>query len=183
MLTCDELAASKKLFRPRRENLLTTLPFWSKEYEIKFDLFAFYLPDSFVNIFHVTKGGNNDDYGDRIPSIYAKGGNNPFLHICSSISGNKNYCKNYNISSSTWISLRISQNKVENESYVFECSIDNIVLDTIENELPLEFESVKVYASNPWVPAFNGILRNVEICYKGNVVIFLFSNGNGALIT
>ena len=55
---------------------------------------------------------------------------------------------------------------------MFECSIDNIVLDTIENELPLKFESVKVYASNPWVPAFNGILRNVEICYKGNVVIY-----------
>ena len=54
---------------------------------------------------------------------------------------------------------------------MFDYSIDNIVLDTIENELPLEFENVKVYASNPWVPSFNGILRNVEICYKGNVLI------------
>ena len=167
-LLCDEVAASKHLFRPRRGNLLTSLPIWPKEYEIKFELFPFFLPDSFVNIFHVTKGGNNDNYGDRSPSIYAKGGVEPFLHICSSINGNKNYCQNYNISSNTWISLRISQKKTENESYEVEHTIDNIIMDTVANDLPVQLEDVKLYASNPWVPSLNGILRNMEICYKGS---------------
>ena len=168
-LQCDEVAASNHLFRPRRGNLLTSLSIWPKEYEIKFDFFPFFLPDSFVNIFHVTKGGNNDVYGDRSPSIYAKGGSDPFLHICSSINGNKNYCMNYNISSNTWISLRIAQKKADNKSYEIEYTVDNIVMDIVVNGLAMEFENVKIYSSNPWVPSLNGILRNVEICYKGNV--------------
>jgi len=165
-LQCDEVAASNHLFRPRRGNLLTSLSLWPKEYEIKFDFFPFFLPDSFVNILHVTKGGNNDVYGDRSPSIYAKGGSDPFLHICSSINGNKNYCMNFNISSNTWISLRIAQKKAENQSYEIEYTVDNIVMDTVVNGLAMEFENVKIYSSNPWVPSLNGILRNVEICYK-----------------
>ena len=168
-LLCDEVAASHHLFRPKRGNVVTTLSIWPKEYEIKFDFFPFFLPDSFVNIFHVSKGGNNNIYGDRSPSIYAKGGSEPFLHICSAINGNKNYCQNYNISSNTWTSLMISQKKTSNDSYEVEYTINDILMDTVVNGLALEFEDVNIYASNPWVPSFNGILRNVEICYKGNI--------------
>ena len=76
---------------------------------------------------------------------------------------------NYNISSNTWISLRIAQKKADNKSYEIEYTVDNIVMDTVVNGLAMEFENVKIYSSNPWVPSLNGILRNVEICYKGNV--------------
>ena len=40
-------------------------------------------------------------------------------------------------------------------------------MDTVANDLPVELEDAKLYASNPWVPSLNGILRNMEICYKG----------------
>ena len=116
----------------------------------------------------MTVGKGNGVYGDRVPGVFGKGGSSPFLHICSAINGRKNYCKNFNITTNTWVTLKVSQKKNKNDTYIFDYVIDNKIVASVVNNLPADFKNVKVFTSNPWVPSFNGIIRNIELCYKGN---------------
>ena len=52
---------------------------------------------------------NLGSVGDRIPAIFAnKAG---FIHICTQVGTNANWCKNFNMSQGTWYMLELNQNK------------------------------------------------------------------------
>ena len=157
----------QEAFSVTRNTTLATLPILYKEFDVKLEINVNNFPNSWVNVFHMTIGGNGDVYGNRIPALFGNGGSNPYLHVCSAINGQSNYCKNFYISTNTWITVRISQRRRMNGTYVYEYVINNKLVDSVINNQPAEFKNVKVFASDPWYPPFSGSLRNIEICFIG----------------
>ena len=155
-------------FRPTKNKLLTTLPDIHKEFQVQLQIRISSFPHGWHNVIHLTTGGNVGAYGCRIATVWANGGSNPFLHICSAISGNWNYCNNYYVSTNTWINLRMSQKKLAGGRYGFEFNVNNRI-DEVVNSQPVDFTNVKVFASDPWHDSITGAIRKFEICPTGNI--------------
>ena len=137
---------------------------------------------TWTNVFHFTKKDNKANYGDRLPAVWIhKSG---FFHICSAVSGNKNFCKNKPFQRNRLYSIRIQQAK--NGDY--SINVDGIELYKGKNTTPKDFNNVKVYTSDPWYEPFTtkyGILKNFRYTKTGkyekrsihcDFVIFSFSS-------
>ena len=73
-----------------RDNLAWSIPVWSDEFTIKFDVIVTSeLTDIWHNIFHVTIGSNYNTLGARIPAVWAN--KEKFFHICSDVGGHNDY--------------------------------------------------------------------------------------------
>ena len=59
----------------------------------------------------MTIGGNWEAYGDRIPALWLNGGSNPYLTAASAINGNSNYHINHEVTTNTWIKVKMHQKK------------------------------------------------------------------------
>ena len=162
---CNVIA--EKEFSVTKNNLVTTLPVLHKEFEVKLELNVLSVSNTWVNVFHMTTGGDHAVYGDRIPALWLNGGSNPYLHACASIDGSVNYCKNYNVPTNTWHKVKLSQRKSKNGNYVFEFEVNNMMINSVLNSQPADFNNVKVFASDPWYPPFHGSVRNFQVCFKG----------------
>ena len=158
---------SNEEFSVAKDNLLTNLPLLSKEYELDFEINVKNFPNSWVSVLHFTTGTNGPTYGSRTPAFFGSGGSNPQLTMSSSINGNYNRYKSINITTNKWVKIKVSQIKNSDGSYFFKCSNDNVIVWKIINNQAADFENVKVFASNPWYPPFNGTIRNIVIFSKG----------------
>ena len=156
----------------KKNRLLATIRKMEKQYSVQVE---FMVTESFpingwYNIFHATISGNSDVYGCRIPGIVIKYTNgNMFIHISSAINGNMDFSYDTPITPvplNKWITINVSQTKV-NDAYHYKIEMDGELVYTVENRQPREFQNVKIYISNPWIPAVPGYVRNVHI--KGKV--------------
>ena len=99
-----------------RNNLLAVIEQWGPLLRLSFDIKIHSDASSTWSSLVAFKGngggGNNQEYGDRIPAIYF---NNDIgeLGIRSAVSGNKNYPFNYAIDIGTWYSIEIAQIEIE----------------------------------------------------------------------
>ena len=120
---------------------------------------------TWTNVFHFTKKDNKANYGDRLPAVWIhKSG---FFHICSAVSGNKNFCKNKPFQRNRLYSIRIQQAK--NGDY--SINVDGIELYKGKNTTPKDFNNVKVYTSDPWYEPFTtkyGILKDFRF-WRGGI--------------
>ena len=67
--------------------------------------------------------------------------------------GEGTFGKNFGINSQTWIKVQMNQAQVGNK-WVFEVIIDGISVWKVENENPMKFHNVKVYAARYNAAAF-----------------------------
>ena len=129
--------------------------------------------DGWYNIYHATINGNNEEYGSRTPGIwilYKNGEMYPTVH--SPVRGNKDYAIKMNsIKLNKWIIINVSQTKIGTE-YLYVVETNGMVLRTVKNTKPQEFENVKIYISNPWALAVPGYIRNVYL--KGKLQLNTF---------
>ena len=104
---------------------------------------------------------NAGSVGDRIPAIFAnKAG---FIHICTQVGTNANWCKNFNMSLGTWYMLELNQNKEDTKvigtitsmsvfslskpfKYFYEIKLDGVVEEKVENPNPEIVSNVKIWA-------------------------------------
>lgn len=66
----------------------------------------------------------------------------------------------------TWYNIFVTQQKYENDDYIFRVYVNNIELISIENENVQEFGNVTVWLSSPKLPSANVKVRNL---YYGNL--------------
>ena len=150
----------------KRDTLLATLTSIGMEWEVSFEFKPTNYDNKdnggYVNILHLTNGGNFQTLGDRTPAVQYhpdKG-----LYVATAIGSNPNshtYMKPPP-PVGQWSSIVISQIKT-GSSTIVSIKINDAAPLTRENPVPKEFSSVKVYASDPWHPAQAGSIRGLKI--------------------
>ena len=138
---------------------------WDQTYSVNFEISVKKLPTSlWLNVFHFT--ATNDDVGtngDRIPGLWIN--KDGYFHICTSLNGNANACKNIGFELEKTYQVTIKQVK-DGRQYFYEIIVDGISKFKEENKKPLKFSSVSLYGSDPWYDSFTsefGSLCNVAI--------------------
>ena len=164
-MSCNRIANDE--FSPTGGKLLAELSRLSTTYQLEFEINVNSFPNSWVSVLHMTTGSNCCGSGSRIPAFFGNGGSTPYLHSCSSINGNGNSCTNINIGTNEWIKIKVSQNANPDGSYIFQLSMDGAIVWSVLNNQAVDFENVKLFASDPWYPSFDGKLRNLVTCSKG----------------
>ena len=121
------------------------------------------------NMYHATV--NNDiGLGSRIPSInIIQENGNLSVQINSDVNGDYRHAyliPTERIQLKTWITINISQTKVGGD-FQYGVELNGELLHMVKNTQPQAFDNVKIYISDPWIPALPGYVRNVYI--KGKV--------------
>ena len=116
------------------------------------------------NIMHATIGGNNRNYGDRIPGIWFRPGSTR-LHICSAVNGNKNKCYE-----SSPLPLRKEATVVVRQiqswkdfKYYYQIFINRKRVYSIQNKDTTVFKNVEYFLSDPWYVPANAKLGDFKI--------------------
>ncbi|XP_065680935.1 uncharacterized protein LOC136094806 isoform X7 [Hydra vulgaris] len=150
----------------KSDNLIATLPFLAKAYLMSFKIKPTFYSLEYKSIIHLTTGGDYEEYGYRIPSLYFY--NNGKLSVWTMING---YVKESIIPEALplneWSSIRVSQFRV-NSIYFFRVFIDGMLKIDIKNSYPYSFTNVKVYCADPWGETQPGSIKDLRI-FSGNV--------------
>jgi len=139
------------------------VPFLGKEFSISFELFINKLTTTvpWESVIHLTTDGNVGKMGDRIPGIWVKDGKT--LHIAFAINGVGNTVKNVGaLEENKWIKVEISQKPTADKKYNFEVKLNGESVWLVENTTPAVYSKPKVYIGDPWYPAVDGKLKNLE---------------------
>merc|ERR1712142_1438787 len=164
---------SKQELCLKKNQLIRVLPVIGREYTITFDLYLYsYSPEEWSSVLHFTTSGNNHNYGDRNPAIWVYGQHEGKTYnqivVHSGVSGMKNLHihseKTYPLK--TWIPIKISQISQFGFTFNFQVEIDGELVLRTENNLPVELSDVKVFGGNPWYPAQEGKIRNLDLDTK-----------------
>ncbi|XP_065680931.1 uncharacterized protein LOC136094806 isoform X3 [Hydra vulgaris] len=150
----------------KSDNLIATLPFLAKAFLVSFKIKPTFYSVEYKSIIHLTTGGDYEEYGYRIPSLYFY--NNGKLSVWTMING---YVKESIIPealpSNKWSSIRVSQVRV-NSIYFLRVFIDGMLKIDIKNSYPYSFTNVKVYCADPWSKTQPGSIKDLRI-FSGNV--------------
>jgi len=122
-------------------------------------------PDQFgfYNVFHMTIGGNEEQYGDRIPAVWVNEAK--FIHISSGVSNETNFFYDHNYTLNQWYHIEILQKENSNREIIYSIEIDGLTVIQVFNTRPQRFEKVFLYTSDPFYPSFApfGKLKNLNI--------------------
>ena len=158
-----------------KNRAVATIPRFGKVYTVQFE---FKVTQSkyqyWCNIVHITTGGDYEDYGNRIASVFIKyhGDGNVESIINSPVNGNKGYNTFLEYPSmNKWVMVKVTQVKACDD-YVYKVEVDGNEVDKVKNTKPMRFENVTVYVSNPWIIAPPGYIRNLII--KGKFLMIIF---------
>ena len=123
--------------------------------------------DSFYNVFHMTIGGNEKQYGDRIPAVWVNEEN--FFQIASAVSGDPNNHQNFDFNLNQWYHFEIIQEENSKGEVIYSILMDGFTVYQVVNTLPQRFEKVILYTSDPFYRSFApfGELRNLNIVNLG----------------
>ena len=150
-----------------KRNVVEVFRNWGDFFKIEFGIKVTKKTSTCTNVFHFTAGDrNHGKYGDRIPAFWVCRG---FFHICSAISGNVNYCKNFNFVLGKHYQVTIKQ-QILIGNYWYEIVINGVSILKIENKQAKRFSSVKLYASDPWHRPFSsdlGKISHIQIHQRG----------------
>ena len=129
---------------------------WGKRFFVSFSLkmtnFGF---DGHRNIVHITKGGNDQAYGDAIPALYVDGKTRN-LRVVSAINDIRNFYFDYTLELGKEYDIVVSQDQVKDRT-LFHIFINGELIYEVENMKPENFGTVKVYHSDPWVDSIDGV--------------------------
>ena len=141
---------------------MATLSRLPKGFEIYFEFFANSLPSGYRSMLHFTTGGNCCNVGQKIPGIWT---NDWGLQVVMALNGIGNKFKNLSIQAKKWYGMTISQRINDEKIYEFQVFLDGTLVWNVLNKDAAQFENVSVFSSDPWYPAFDGLMRNVSVCY------------------
>ena len=86
------------------------------------------------------------------------------FRVCTSLSGNQNFCYNYNdgLQLGEWHNLKASQRYDDNGAAQFTVRVNNATVFTQENTEPMSFSSVTAQVASFWTatPPSNGCWKN-----------------------
>ena len=140
-----------------------------KEYRVSFTFTAKKFSPGWHNILHFTTGDDIGKPGSRIPAVWmhnTKGNENAKpLFICSdvdaTIAANTHCWTSQPIPINTPTQIQIRQTS-ERLAYTYQILIDGKLWVEQLNNNARVFHNVSLYASDPWYPAQDGEIRNLE---------------------
>ncbi|XP_065675135.1 hemicentin-1-like [Hydra vulgaris] len=143
--------------------LIGLIPKLDKEFLVSFDVY----PNKFVKVWqsviHFTIDSDKSQYGDRVPGIWFHDNGSGSLYISAPINGDADsFFVTNPIKLNEWSNVKVSQ-ILRNTSYVYTIRLNGEVVFTCINNQVQIFANVKVYASDPWHDAQDGLLRNLFI--------------------
>ena len=131
-----------------------------KKYSVSFKLFPTKFSPHWQNILHFTTGADRGTLGSRVPAIFANGNGN--LHICSDVNGNTNYWWNSKpIPTNAWTEIQIRQFN-SSVNFKYQILINGVVQHEVINKNPRNSYNVKLYLSDPWYTAQEGLIKDLE---------------------
>ena len=115
----------------------------------------------------MTIGGDEKQYGDRIPAVWVNEEN--FFQIASAVSGDPNNHQNLDFNLNQWYHFEIIQEENSKGEVIYSILMDGFTVYQVVNTLPQRFEKVILYTSDPFYPSFApfGELRNLNIVNLG----------------
>ena len=145
--------------------------YWGRQFKIEFDIqvtkeLSSYSYSSYMNVFHITKGGDESYYGDLIPAVFArKTGYKTYFYIYSAVSGTVKYEQKFECQLNQWYHFEIKQAENSNGQIIYSIKMDGASVHEVENTLPTRFEEVILYESDKWHTSFAsfGELKNLFI--------------------
>jgi len=145
--------------------MIQTFPIYFMEFEVTLDVKPLGTVSSWGNIIHVSRGGSQSTYGDRLPAIWFRPGTRR-LHICSSVNNNNNYCidRSSNLPTHRFTRIRIAQQFQEaSNDYRYSIFIDGRRVHSIINRNPITVPNAKVYMTAVWSAAAKALVKNVNV--------------------
>ena len=142
--------------------VLFTIPRLSTEWILSFDFIttkATWEDCQWLNILHLTKGGDNSEHGDRIPAIFINCATRKLL-VYNMISGNPIVMvDNTEIDPNVLYHIEIHQRYISGGKYRFFVRTNGVETISVTNTDARQFYNVKVYANNPWYSSIDGIVQ------------------------
>ena len=158
-----------------RNKLLTTVPKWSREWRVSFDIKPLRKVTGYGSILHVTTGSNCCSYGSRIPGIWFM--RNSFrLLVSNAVQGHGNFVVRTKkpLPVNSYSKVVVEQVKIDGR-YVFRVIVNGATVSSSVNKRPAEFSNVKIYSADPWHTAANAVLKIVK--FSPDVGISTISSG------
>lgn len=137
------------------------IPSVAPAWYVAFEIFPEGFTNGWSNVIHFTTGKNFGKHGNRIPAVWFHSGSTR-LHICSSISGNVNKCfGTKDLQRNKYTKVEIEQRQISESEYRFSISIAGERIHETVNTDARYFSNVRVFQSNPWVPAAKAQIKNL----------------------
>jgi hypothetical protein len=151
--------ASRAAQTLQKKNVLVKSGFTlGKQWRLSFDVYQKGKISNWGSIVHFTQSGNYP----RIPAIWFHP-NGQKLHMCMWTQAGTNDCWNSgDIALQKWHSIVMSQTAV-NGKYTIKYFIDGTLKASKTQSKPQLLKNVKLYAGDPWYPAFNGYTKNIKM--------------------
>ncbi|XP_012558744.2 uncharacterized protein LOC100212894 [Hydra vulgaris] len=148
--------------------ILGELDVLKKEYSVSFNIFPKSYTNGWKSVLHLTQGKDFGDYGDRIPGVWFNEDSSGKLVIYTALRGYNDFnVKTDPLPLNQWTNVKIGQ-RMRDNTYWFYVYLNGVMNHIIENIDARDFKNVKVYASDPWYAAQNGLISNILIV-NGNV--------------
>jgi len=153
----------------QKGNLIAVIPEWGPNFRITFDLNVHSMYSShsngWANVLHFTASGKDCcSIGDRVPALWTNSKRN-YLYFCSNVDHHGDYCRTTTAGTfrtNSWYKIEIKQRF---EAYQWWYSVEVEGLGTVVNVVntkPGKWTNVAVYASDPFYPPTNAVIRNLN---------------------
>jgi len=133
-----------------------------KTFDVSFDLYINSWGRSWSSVFHMTTGKDWGTAGSRIPAVFVNGPGK-YLGFRSGVNGNHNYGKSYPVKLKTWYHIQIKQVENKVKKIIYSVLVNNKVIQHMANINAREYTNVKAFVADPWYPALDGHIKNIQI--------------------
>ena len=173
------------VIRHKKSKLLRTIPMIQKLNSVSFSVKRTATQRYWTSVLHFTTGGNSGRPGYRIPGVFFHTNS---LHICGTVGGNSNYCRNYNLPQNRWANVRIVNSRGGRGYTWYSIYVNGRRILRVKNTNPRVYRNVRVYTTDPWYRPFTGVIKNLRftssgkhICLKDTLMILYDSYINPKL--
>ncbi|XP_065639349.1 uncharacterized protein LOC124818004 isoform X1 [Hydra vulgaris] len=146
------------IVRLKRNNLVASLSTLEKAFYVSLDLKLDSFSDGYRSVIHLTMGGNDLMYGDRIPGVWIF---NKRLHVAFALKGHETF-KSKPLFLDEWINVKIEQTVESGKAY-FKIFINHNKVYEVQNYNARVFTNIDVYAGDPWYEAQHGLIKNFDV--------------------
>ena len=148
-------------FQITKNHLVEVIPSLAPAWYVSFEVFPQGVVNGWSNIIHFTIGGCNGKHGRRTPAVWFNSQTTK-LTICSTINSNVNRCfTSKSLQRHQYTKVEIIQKQISTSKYRYSILIAGKRVFHTVNSRARYHQNVKVYRSNPWVPAAKALIKNL----------------------
>ncbi|XP_065671599.1 uncharacterized protein LOC136089498 [Hydra vulgaris] len=146
-----------------KNNLIATFDSWEKRYYVIFKIKPLSNSYYWDNVIHVSLGNDMTSYGDRNPAVWFRNDGSGIMRIHSSANGTLyGYIDTPPVLPDIWSTIQICQD-IHDGIFFFSVYINGKFFQSFANTKPEAFKNVRLYASDPWYNAKDGLIKDLKV--------------------